>query len=85
MVLFPRPVDKSQHRVEDLSRRISHMALWTQCIHGLDLHRFPSMGPWKTYIPLDFLAQLYSNGIPICVAGSGKSIIWFVVSFNHCL
>jgi hypothetical protein len=62
MVLSPRPIDESQHRMEDLSRRISHMALWTRCIRRLDVNRFPPMGPWKTYVPLTLPSQLAPEG-----------------------
>jgi hypothetical protein len=41
------------------------------------------MGPWKTYVLLTFPGQLAPEGFPICVAGSGKSILWFVNFFNR--
>ena len=50
MVLSPRSVDKSQHRVEGLSPEISRMDVWTQRIRRLDVNWFPHMDPWKTYV-----------------------------------
>ena len=80
MVLSLRSIDKSHHRVEDLSRRISHLALWTQRNHRLGVSQFPPMGLRKTCAPLTFPAQLASEGFSICAAGSGKGVIWFVIS-----
>jgi hypothetical protein len=48
----------------------------------MDVNRFPPMGPWEAYVPLTLPSQLAPEGFPICVAGSGKSIIWFVVHFD---
>ena len=41
------------------------------------------MGPWQTYVPF----PLYSHTplTHIFVAGSGKSILWFVISYHCCL
>ena len=62
MVRSARPIDKSQHCVDGLSRGIGHMALWAQRIHGLDVNRFPPMGSWKTYVLPTFPAQLAPDG-----------------------
>jgi hypothetical protein len=82
MVLSPRPIDESQYRLEGLSCGISHMALWARRIRGMDVNRFPPMGPWEAYVPLTLLSQPAPQGFPVCLAGSGKSIIWFVVHFD---
>jgi hypothetical protein len=82
MVLSSRPIDESQHRVEGLSCRISHVALWARRIRRMDVNRFPPMGPWKAYAPLTLPSQLAPEGFPVCLAGSGKSIIWFAVHFD---
>jgi hypothetical protein len=37
------------------------------------------MGPRKTYVSIIFRGSI-SDGVYICVAGSGKSIFWFVIS-----
>ena len=58
MVRAPRPIDKPQHRLQSLSRRLSHVAFWTQCIRRLDDKRFPPMGPWKTCVLLTLPSQL---------------------------
>ena len=56
MVLSSGSIDKSQHRMQNLSPGISDMALQTQRIHGLDVNRFPPMGAWETCVPLTILA-----------------------------
>ena len=37
------------------------------------------MGPRQTYVPIIFHAPI-PDGFPIYVAGSGKSVLWFVIS-----
>jgi hypothetical protein len=79
MVLSAGPVHKPQHRVRRLPERTAHVVLRGRCIQGLDVKRFPPVGPRETYVPIIFCSST-PKCIPIYSAGSGKSILWFVIS-----
>ena len=55
------------------------MVLRSKGIPGLDGIRFPAVDPWETYVLIIFHPST-ANGLPISIAGSGKTVLWFVVS-----
>ena len=55
------------------------MVVGRQCIQRLDVIRLPPVGSRETYVPVIFLGST-SDGPPICLAGSGKTTLWFVIS-----
>ena len=48
----------------------------------MEVVSFFLVDPWQTYLPL--LSAFHTLLIPIFVAGSGKSVLWFVISCYYC-
>jgi hypothetical protein len=44
----------------------------------MDVNWFPSLDLWKTSVPAP-LPEWYELTIRVFIAGSGKSILWFVI------
>ena len=55
------------------------MVLWSWHIQGLDVKWFPPVGPRETCVPIILRGSTPAD-LSICVAGSGKSVVWLVIS-----
>src|SRR5712691_12653778 len=77
MALPSRSVNQSQHCTEGPSRGDINLVFPGQHFRALEVIAFSPLGPWQTYAPLAFHYSTYS---PVLIAGSGKSVLWFVIS-----
>jgi len=64
--------------VQYSASRNGNLVTWKQYLQGMEVYWLSFVDPWETYVPLIFTVcdLLISPGF---VAGSGKSILWFVV------
>ena len=73
-----RSVHKSQYCIQSASRRYSSVVLSRPYIQRLEVRWFIFMGTRKTCVSLKFHSNINPNHV-VSVAGSGKSILWFVL------
>jgi hypothetical protein len=74
-------VHEPQLRLRPSARGHGRLVLWRQQLWGMEVGRVPTVDPWETYAPLA-LHSFCDLMDPPSIAGSGKSVLWFVVSFN---
>ena len=79
MALASRSIYESLYRMQRSSQGNGEMVLRGKDVSGMEVNRFrlASLDSWKTCVPLSHSAAR-RNLITLFVAGSGKSILWFV-------
>ena len=50
-------------------------------IQNLEVRWFTPLDSWETCVLFFCLHDLTAHGLPVFIAGSGKSVLWFV--FRH--
>ena len=80
MVLSAGPVYKPQYRMQGLPQCTPHLVLRSWRIQRLDVQRFPLVGTWETCVLIVTRSPTADDRCPTCEAGSGKSVLWSVVS-----
>ena len=76
MALPSRPLDELQHRMWHWSQENGNLVFSRQHLSGVEVNRIASLDSRKTFVTSS--CQLDSLIAPCIVAGSGKSVIWFV-------
>jgi hypothetical protein len=79
VALSTRFFNKSQYRMQFSSRGNSDMVLPRSYLRRMEVDSFPFVDIWKAYAVLTLL-PLRTSKVPSAAAGSGKSIMWSVVS-----
>ena len=74
---------KSQYRTEGPPQGNSILVFPKRCFRGVETVSFPLVDPWQTYGL--FLSLLDVSLTAVLVAGSGKSVLWFVIFWYCCL
>ena len=81
LALFPGSLHKSLYCTHGPLQGNNVLVPSRQCFRKVEVVT-PLVDPWQTYVP--FPPLLSTLLTPIFVAGSGKSVLWFVVSCHCC-
>ena len=78
MALAPRPVNESYYGMPGSPQGNSRMVLPGQCLQAMEVYRFTLVDPWETCV-LTFCLSRARLRASHLTAGSGKSVLWFVI------
>ncbi len=85
MASFSGPVDKSQYCAQGPPRGNINLVFSRQYLRRVENVFFSLVDPWQTYVPFNFHHFIHPRLTPFLVAGSGKSVLWFVIPHCCCL
>ena len=77
MAVSTRRFDESQYRVQGPLQGHRGVVYTGRYFQPVEVIIISFMDPWQTHVP--FLPLLYTRLTPALTAGSGKSVLWFVV------
>ena len=78
MAFAPRSVHQPQHCIQSSSRRFISVVFSGKYIQSVEIYWLPLVGAWKTCVPLWLHCAKTPDHLD-SVAGSGKSVLWFVL------
>ena len=77
MAVSARRFDESQYRVQGPLQGHRGVVFPGRYFQPVEVIAFSFVDPWQTHVP--FLATAYTVLTSALTAGSGKSVLWFVI------